>query len=337
MRAILAFMLCFWTVSAAFAADYTPSLLQKDKVFPGTVLFTDVSDPRRPVIVEVDAEGHAVWQYNLAKSLVPKDRTPLPLGDATLLANGNILFTVHSKGIFEIDRSGSIIWKHRDREASHEVDRLPNGNTLYNRGWVRRGEDAVREVTPEGEVVWSWTGLPAFADKRYEDVSSEGWMHVNACHRMDDGTTLISIRNFHTVVRVDRRGEVVWSYRFRSKGKMNDLSTPDGKAKGSANHEPEMLENGNMLVAVRKPHAVLEIDPGTGAPVWIWKHPEGLVTIRDCNRLPNGNTLITGADKIVEVTSEGEIVWEIRAPKTRQDKPFHRAIKIGEDGTVYGN
>jgi hypothetical protein len=32
--------------------------------------------------------------------------------------------------------------------------------------------------------------------------------------------------------------------------------------------------------------------------------------IRDANRLPNGNTLITGHTKIIEVTPDGEIVWQ---------------------------
>lgn len=32
--------------------------------------------------------------------------------------------------------------------------------------------------------------------------------------------------------------------------------------------------------------------------------------VRDCNRLPNGNTLITAARKIIEVTPEGDVVWQ---------------------------
>jgi len=34
--------------------------------------------------------------------------------------------------------------------------------------------------------------------------------------------------------------------------------------------------------------------------------------VRDANRLPNGNTLITGATEIVEVAPEGRIVWRLR-------------------------
>ncbi len=33
--------------------------------------------------------------------------------------------------------------------------------------------------------------------------------------------------------------------------------------------------------------------------------------VRDANRLPNGDTLITAATKIVEVTPGGEVVWQL--------------------------
>jgi hypothetical protein len=33
--------------------------------------------------------------------------------------------------------------------------------------------------------------------------------------------------------------------------------------------------------------------------------------VRDANRLPNGNTLITGATEIAEVTPEGDVVWRL--------------------------
>ena len=35
------------------------------------------------------------------------------------------------------------------------------------------------------------------------------------------------------------------------------------------------------------------------------------VPVRDANRLLNSNTLITGSTKIVEITPEGEIVWQL--------------------------
>lgn len=75
-------------------------------------------------------------------------------------------------------------------------------------------------------------------------------------------------------------------------------------------HDPEMLPDGNILVADHSnPQRAVEIDPETGEIVWQYVVPRQL--IRDADRLPNGNTLITGATKIIEVTPQGEIVWQL--------------------------
>jgi hypothetical protein len=78
-------------------------------------------------------------------------------------------------------------------------------------------------------------------------------------------------------------------------------------------HDPEILPNGNMLVANHRfPHAVIEIEQETGKI--LWKHimpKQSTWPIRDADRLPNGNTLITGSTTLDEVTSEGEVVWQL--------------------------
>ena len=57
--------------------------------------------------------------------------------------------------------------------------------------------------------------------------------------------------------------------------------------------------------------------------------------VRDADRLPNGNTLITGTTKIVEVTPEGEIVWQLTIKGVtfgREDAAglgFYKAQRIG--------
>ena len=44
----------------------------------------------------------------------------------------------------------------------------------------------------------------------------------------------------------------------------------------------------------------------------IWEFPLPQQLVRDANRLPNGNTLITGATVLAEVTAEKETVWLLR-------------------------
>ena len=133
------------------AGDYKITHLDKNRVYPGKTLLADMSDPRRARVVEVDFDGNVLWKWE------PPGRGAVL--DATYLKNGNILITVVPVGIFEVNRSGKTVWQHLDREASHDADRLANGNTLYNLGWQDKGQDVVREINPGGELVWSWTGI----------------------------------------------------------------------------------------------------------------------------------------------------------------------------------
>ena len=89
----------------------------------------------------------------------------------------------------------------------------------------------------------------------------------------------------------------------------------------------------------------LEIDPATGAIVWSFEQ-KGLVSpgFGDVDRLSNGNTLITyGQQKegarILEVTPDRQVVWELRSSITTDFKlagrPFpglYRAHRIEDAG-----
>ena len=335
MRALVVFLLTVCLAPTAWAGDFKVPILNAEKVFPGTTLFSVTADFDGQKIVEVDMTGKTVWSFPIPRSL--KGNKGMLL-DVNLLGNGHILLTLHHAGIFEITRKGDVVWSHKDPEASHDADRLANGNTLYNRGWAKKGKPVAVEVTPAGKTVWSWTGLAAFDRPPFADVDKEGWMHVNSLTRMANGNTLVSIRNFNTVVEVNQAGDVVWSITFRSKGDHGFPAT-EGNIKGVRNHEPELLENGNLLLCLRRPHRFVEIDRESKTVVWEWQHPDGhrgLKTNREANRLPNGNTLGSSQDRLYEVTPDGEIVWQVNAPRGKQRRKFHKAIRIGTDGKTYG-
>lgn len=315
--------------SGCATAQYKVTKYKENKVFQGTTLIADMSEGKKPRVAEMDFQGNVIWEY------VPNSfGERKAILDATKLQNNNILITIRHSGIYEIDRQGKIVWSHKDPEASHDADRLENGNTLYNLGWQDKGEDVVKEVNPQGEIVWSWNGMEYFNTPEYADINYEGWMHVNSVSRLSNGNTLVSIRNFNAVVEVNKSGKVVRKWTFRGKEKRTGLKTR-GKIKGVRNHEPEILENGNILLSLRKPFRYVEFNPDNEIIVWEWRKPKGvkLRTNRDSNRLPNGNTLCTSSERIMEITPDGEIVWEV---KTRGTRAFHKVIRIGVDGTVYG-
>jgi len=280
--------------------DLQVDVYQSDKVWAGTTLLPDNHNPQKPRIIEVNMRGEIVWEY-----LVPQDLRQYtnPGFDVELLPNNNILFVLPRRGVYEIDRKGRIVWSYLTNKISHDADRLPNGNTIFAFGASDQKNDAqIIEVNQKGEVVWSWYAKDHFDKSPYASIYDEGWTHTNAVTRLPDGNTLISPRNFNFVVEVDPQGSVVSTI---------------GEGVFETQHDPQVLSNGNILVANqgRPPagfHQAVEIDPKTGKTVW--KSPgfeKWALPVRDANRLPNGNTLITGSTKIVEVTPDGNIVWQL--------------------------
>jgi hypothetical protein len=263
---------------------------QSELAWAGTTLLADnhVRDRRR--IVEVNMLGEIIWEY-----VVPGTDWV----ETELLPNNNILYTVTYHGIYEVDRSGKIVWQYLTSKVDHDADRLPNGNTLFVFGMDDQKSDAqVTEINPEGEIVWQWFAKDHFDIAPYKDIYDGGWTHTNAVSRLPNGNTLISTRNFNVVVEVDPAGEVVGTY---------------GEGICMGQHDPEMISNGNILLANQGDrHRAIEFDPKTGEIVWQSAGMDvNMFPVRDANRLPNGNTLITGSTKIVEITAKGEIVWQL--------------------------
>jgi hypothetical protein len=98
---------------------------------------------------------------------------------------------------------------------------------------------------------------------------------------------------------------------------------------GKQLHTPSLLENGNILMYVNSSckkkddsSSVIEIDPLTNKVVWEYTEPFSDPMPRcshgSCQRLPNGNTLISNiSGYIYEVTPEKKIVWQWYTSDTR--------------------
>ncbi len=279
--------------------DFIIEHYQPDKTWNGTTLFADYHIKETPRIVEVNMNGEIVWQYKIPDNL---RRFTNPGFDVQLLPNNHILFVLPGSGVYEIDRSGTVLWSYPDSQASHDFKRLPNGNTLINRGNEDKKDTAqVIEVDPQGKIVWSWYARSAYDKAPYSSIYNEGWTHINAVTRLPNGNTWVNLRNFNITAEINPQGSVVWQY--------------DWSPIGQNPHEPELLPNGNILVNLHpQPILVVEVNPKTSEIVWGYglrgtpaSHPE----TRDADRLPNGNTLINNDVRLIEVTPAKEIVWQL--------------------------
>ncbi|MBW1780939.1 MAG: aryl-sulfate sulfotransferase [Deltaproteobacteria bacterium] len=266
------------------------------KAYNGTTLLSDNHVKDRPRIIEVDMNGKIVWEYVLPPYLREYNN---PGFDVERLANGNILFVLPLKGVYEIDRNGHVIWSYMDSQVTHDADRLPNGNTLVVFGGSDSKDDMqAKEINPKGEIVWCWRAKDHLDTAEYGNIYDQGWTHANAVTRLENGNTLISLRNFNIVVEVAPNGSIVRTI---------------GKGIFHYQHDPEVLPNNNLLVMNHvRPNRAIEINPKTNQVVWASRHfKRNMSPVRDADRLPNGNILITGTTRLLEFTPDGELVWRL--------------------------
>lgn len=305
----------------------------KERATPGFTLFSPIHTDTAKI---VNMEGETVQQWDLERGGINLCR---------LLDNGNLFITELTtegpiipagKGglMREYDWDGNVVWEHHDANQHHDARRLPNGNTVYL-AWNRLDdetaakviggrpgteyahddggilEDVLREVDPDGNVVWEWHTAALDMDKypicplckRHE------WAHANTCSPLPNGDIMVSYRVLNLLIIVDRQtGEIKWEHQDDELGHQHDC---------------HMLDNGNVLVFRNGFHgkdnfysSILEFNAETREPVWEYRGKPTLSFfsphISGMQRLASGNTLICEGGKgcIFEVTPEGDVVWE---------------------------
>jgi len=326
----------------------------------------------------IDMEGNEVHRWEL----------PYPAGDyARLLPNGNLFFNAKTplapgtffppfglfKGgaMFEIDWDGNIVWEHRDDSHHHDGRRTESGGAIYltlvevpadlvpkirggqpgtefeGRMWA----DRIREVDADGNVTWEWNvheHLDPEKDAILESDLRNEWTHGNTVVPLPGGDVMVSFRAISTVARIDRAtGDFAWRL---------------GPPLLSQQHDPSLLENGNVLIFNNGTHRVhplvfsnvIEVEPETGKVVWDYRDPTSLGSffstyISGAQRLPNGNTLICEGvpGRIFEVTPQAELVWEYINPHFAEvptmafghNNSVFRAFRYGWDDlrSMYGS
>lgn len=301
-------------------------------VEPGTTLVGLSYPSHAQKIIEIDQDGSLLWMYRL-----PEDWTRSgDLAAFELTPAGTLLLSIEGAGVYEVDRTGTLLWQHADPLAGFDVDRLPSGNTAIARTFAPRGEPQIVEVAPTGEAVWSWTGEDALgSDQRVSEVTDEhgGWLHVTGVERTDTGTRVAS-RNLNGIVQLGPDDALVDEWTLDSPPNTR-LAVTKGPVVGERPHGVEWLGERHLLVATRRPHAAVELLDGK--VVWRHEDPE-LTHIRDLDRLEGGHTLVTGHDQLLEVDDSGRVVWAWTAPdalalvETRA--PLVGAIRVRPDGTT---
>ena len=312
----------------------------REKAFPGVTVYTTFGSDRVNLI---DLDGKVVHNWTPPSLVQPYYGFMRPNGNLSLRCQSGeelLGFGGASATIVELDWDSNVIWRYDNPAIHHDHEILRNGNTMVI-GWeplarelvakiqggsVAPGEedhevvsDYLRELAPDGSTAWEWHGSDHL-DPAHEVICAlEGrheWTHCNGVTELQDGNLLLSFRQTSTILIIDKpTGDVNWRF---------------GPGEFSHQHNPTELENGNFLVFDNGEHRirgscysrVVELDPKTNEIVWQYRGDPPLslfsTGISGAQRLPNGNTLICDGrtGRLVEVTTEGEIVWEYMNPET---------------------
>ena len=279
-------------------------------------LVSATPEARGSVVTSGEAEGGS-WVY-----------------DVDPLENGNLLVTSTtptSTVVFELDpETDEQVWRER-REITdtHDADKLSEDRLRVAN--MREYEDGVSNDRvfvydrSNDSVVWEYVFREHYPNSTAEGFRAD-WTHVNDVDEIAPGKYLVSPRNFDQAIVIDRETKAI---EYRLGGDENHSVLYE-------QHNPDWLEseagNPTMLVADSENDRVVEyelrdasdvpegIDPArvsrgpSGTWVRTWS-VDGFNWPRDADRLPNGNTLVTDTlnHRVVEITPEGEVVWEFYA------------------------
>jgi hypothetical protein len=237
--------------------------------------------------------------------------------DVDPLENGHLLVTATTRNatlVYELDpETQERVWTQRlPIHDTHDVD-LINGDQLLvaNMRAVNYGDRIFVYDMGTDRIVWEWEfeehGYPISGGGPHRD-----WTHVNDVDKIGEGRYLVSPRNFDQVIVVNRSTDEV-EMQLGSDGDHDVLYEQ---------HNPQYLDSENgtptILVADSENDRVVEYareSDGEWTRTWS-VGTRNLNWPRDADRLPNGNTLVvdTMHHRVVEVTPEGEVVWEFHAP-----------------------
>ena len=221
------------------------------------LLFTEYGKgPNR--FVELDADGKLVWEFKPPSTAVIFQALPngnilfgyggQPTGVREITARGETVFDYVSKShqVFGCERlaNGNTLVAEQDPCQALEVDskggtvratplttnakgfhlqvrnvhKLPNGNILA----AHECEGAVREVDPQGKVVWEYTGVT----------------NTGEAQRLSNGNTLICCGTQKRLIEVTPDKQIAWEFKAEDAPELNVTWVSS----------VQQLKNGNLLV-----------------------------------------------------------------------------------------
>ncbi len=213
--------------------------------------------------------------------------------------------------------------------------------------------DIFREVNQDGAEIWSWNTFdyydlttdynPYYVEIYNDDsgVLKMDWTHSNSVFFDDNsGSVFVSVRNLSRITKIDYASKnLIWN--MGETDFMNEIYFEEN-LNFSQQHSVQVLDNGNLLFFDNHRYLTPELsrcvevsyDESDYSAEIVWEYvlPEEMFTGSrgECDRLENGNTLITAGrtGHTLEVTSENVIVWHLEVENMGFDVTMYRSSRI---------
>jgi outer membrane protein assembly factor BamB len=306
------------------------------------------------VIHQWSRKFSSIWDNTAAvRDPVPDDQTyfrkahVFPNGDLLAIYIG-VGDSPYGYGMVKLDADSNVIWKNLDH--FHHDFAVADDGRIYGltHGYRKRPLEGADQFTPpfldDYLVVLSPDGTTTKKISLLDAVNRSDYRRYLwriAYYSMEDplhtnGVDLLSAddaRALRRKIPAAAEGQVLLSFRELASGSVALLDPEKEEVVWAyrgpwlAQHDPDILPNGDLLVFDNRGHfgqggksRVIEVDPATGGIVWTYSGNDRRrlhSLIRSAQqRLPNGNTLITESDggRLLEVTPDGDIVWEYVNP-----------------------
>ena len=265
-------------------------------------------DPFTGTIYEVNLDGLVTWKYQIPDQYQQKGNMRKGADIEWINKSDHFLFVVPEGGIYEVNRKKEIVWSYETDLVSHDADRLPNGNTIFVNAWDRKEDYQVVEITNDGKKIFKWkisdSGVSCahktadcYRPKRKGGPPGD-YTHVNAVQKFEDGSFLVSLRNLHKVVLIDKSLKVI--ERHRSVRAVHDPRFEDGKLIAIARKQ-------GLISRERKPTSTKEDNS------YIFRYRnQGYTFLRTNERISDDLILLTDSKHLLMFDQNSkEIVWKL--------------------------
>ncbi|WP_435152111.1 aryl-sulfate sulfotransferase [Haladaptatus sp. DFWS20] len=267
-------------------------------------------------IAVLDANGEQVWDFERADSY----------HDVSRLPNGSILASFMADGysdcgayespcahtgvrIIDPEPAPHIVyeWSFPVRTSLnsevHDAEVLPSGELLV----ADMDRERVFTLAPNGTITWQWNASQFYDSPA--DPTETDWLHINDVDRIGEDRYLVSVRNAHQLLVIER-----------GRGVVEVINENRDTSVLHYQHNPQWLSEDAVLVADSENDRIVELHRNESTGRWevVWQARGaggiGFDWPRDADRLPNGNTLITDSrnNRVVELNESGAMVWSAK-------------------------